>query len=72
MTSEHQAPSPPGGGSIDRTRFDVALTLTGVGVGVGVGVPGPIAGVGLPGILFAGGGLLAWWRRKRKAVTAVV
>ena len=36
-----------------------------------VAVPGPLAGAGLPGLVFAGAGFLAWWRRKRTATGAL-
>jgi hypothetical protein len=45
------------------------LRIGDTGGGTTVDESESIAGAGLPGLIFAGGGLFAWWRRKRKSVT---
>jgi len=54
-----------GGNPILNSGFN--FTITQFEVGPVSAVPGPIAGAGLPSRIFAGGGLLGWWRRHQES-----
>jgi uncharacterized protein (TIGR03118 family) len=53
-------------GSPDTLFFTDGINGEMNGLFAALNVPGPIVGAGLPGLLFAGGGLIGWWRRRRK------
>jgi hypothetical protein len=54
----------PGGGTLD--ALVAAKATATVGISAGEVVPGPIVGAGLPGLVAACGGLLAFARRRRR------
>jgi hypothetical protein len=52
--------------TVGSTVVNTTGALTGVFAGK-LSVPSPAIGAGLPGLIVASGGLLVWWRSKRRA-----
>jgi hypothetical protein len=63
LTKYFYPPSPNGSGCPAGTVCSVLFQSD-------ADVPGPIAGAGIPGLIFGSGGLLAWWRQRRRKAAA--